>query len=442
MQIKSRRFKRLLRPSLRLWALSAMLLAVPVVGNWGLQKIRSPQAIATGPKFETAYQTVLQIGEQSSGFAATLTGFNHYGITQLEYDTWRQLNGKPVEDLGNIQLSEVKAIYQALWQQGNCNQFQAPLDVVCLDTALSFGFPQSQTFFLNLPADPEQAALEIASRRELLRRQQLRPPITLDKQLAVDEGVKRDRALADWIVSGVAVLPTPPATPAPDPPPVGGSPGPLSADAIYQTLKPSTVEVWDNSQRGIATTASGVLLTANGLVLTNHHVIANNPNPSVTLADGRKFSGTTTSVAPEIDLALIQLSGARNLPVAPLAGDTLQVKVGDTVYAIGSPRGESWKMTTAQVIELNSTCASSDSPLRCIRTPDGFLHPGNSGGPLIDASGQVIGINRAIQQSTGEGVSIPIETVKSFLEERVGDLPKSPAQSNRPWPNLGRSPLF
>lgn len=94
--------------------------------------------------------------------------------------------------------------------------------------------------------------------------------------------------------------------------------------------------------------------------------------------------------------------------------------MGDKVYAIGSPHGKSWTLSTATVIELNSTCANGTSPLRCIRTPSGFLYPGNSGGPLINASGEVIGVNRAVQQSTGEGVSIPIETVQQFLAQRMG----------------------
>lgn len=436
MQIKSARFKNFrFKLSLRLWVFSAVLLTAPVVANWGLQR-SSSRVVPTGPKFEAAYESVLKIGEISAGLAAT-----QYGITQLEYDTWRQLNGKPVENLGNIQLAEVKAIYQDLWQQGNCNRFPAPLDAVCLDTALSFGVQQSQAFFLNLPNDPEQAALEIASRRELLRQQQLRPPITPDKQFAADEGVKRDRALVNWIVGDTAAIPAAPPTPAP-PPPRPSPPVPLSADAIYEMLKPATVEILYSSQYGTAGTASGVLLTANGLVLTNHHVIENESQPSITLADGRKFTGTITAVDSDLDLALVQLSGVAYLPTATLANDTTQVAVGDTVHAIGSPKGESWKMTTAQVIELNSTCANGDSPLRCIRTPADFLQYGNSGGPLINEFGQVVGINRAIQQSTGQGVSIPVETIRSFISQHVGELPKPPASPAPVPPQLDQSPVL
>ncbi len=435
MNAKSQRFKRrLFKPSLGLLVIAVLLLPmVPQLSSWIVEKFRGNHFLPD-PKFETAYQGMLQISEQTSGYASLLGGLNQYGISQLDYDTWRQLNGKAVEELINIKPEEVKAIYYEHWQGGHCDRFNTPLDVTCLDTMLSFGVAQSQGLFANLPGDPKQAAMEVASRRELLRRRQVRPPLTPSKKLTMREGLRRDRALADWIVS-VEASPPPIASPLPTQVPAPSlsqepsnqepsSSTALSADQIYQQLKPITVEVWNNSQRGIATTASGVLLTADGLVLTNHHVIETNPSPSVKLADGRTFEGEIVSVDSNLDLALIQLHKARDLPVAPLAANTAHVKEGDTVYAIGSPLGESWKMTSSQVIELHSTCANGASPLRCIRTPGGFLQPGNSGGPLIDSSGQVIGINRAVQQSTGEGVSIPVETVQDFLNRRMGQPEK------------------
>ncbi|MFM7427321.1 MAG: S1C family serine protease, partial [Elainella sp.] len=335
------------------------------------------------------------------------------------------------------------------WQQANCQQYNSPLDVTCLDSVVSFG-RQANQLLVNLPVDPEQAALEVVSRREDLRRRQLRPPMTPSKRLLLREGLERDRALADLIASGAiasvppsvppSVLPSvlPSVAPQPDSPALPSLPNSsapssaveLSADQIYQQLKPSTVEIW-NVQNGVASTASGVILNPNGLVLTNQHVVQSNPRPSAKLADGRKFEGRVMSIDDSLDLALIQLSGASGLPTTPFASNTSSVQVGDQVYAIGSPRGESWKMSQTQVIELNSTCANGASPLRCIRTPSGFLHPGNSGGPLINAQGEVIGLNRAVQQSTGEGVSIPVETIQSFLAQRVGqsqpEAPRAPA---------------
>jgi S1-C subfamily serine protease len=427
MSVKSKQFKlRNVKPSLSLLVISVLLLlAVPRLTSWVMQKL-GKQAELQDPQFELAYQSVRELGNTAIGYAG-LGGFNSYGINQLDYDRWRQLNGKSVKDLVDITDEEVRAIYQLHWQNGDCQRYPSPLDIACLDSVVSFGVPQSKLLLANLPPDPTEAALEVVSRRELFRHQQVRPPITPGKQLAIREGLRRDRALADLVVDVPSVAPASP-SPAELPSPAST----LSAEQIYRMLKPSTVEVWNSNQQGIASTAAGVILSANGLILTNHHVVERNPSPHVKLADGRKFQGRVISIDADLDLALIQLDRANGLPVASFAMNTDQVKVGDTVHAIGSPRGDSWKMSTSRVIELNSTCANGVSPLRCIRTPGGFLQPGNSGGPLINTAGQVIGINRAVQQTTGEGVSIPIETVQNFLDQRMGQPSQMEQTVKRP----------
>jgi S1-C subfamily serine protease len=148
--------------------------------------------------------------------------------------------------------------------------------------------------------------------------------------------------------------------------------------------------------------AAGIILTSDGLVLTNYHVINEGSFDFVRSANGQDFHGTVIEVDPSLDLALIQLDNASRLPTAKLSNHSTHVNVGDTVYAIGSPLGSHWKLPE----------------LQCLRTPKDFLKPGNSGGPLLDESGQVVGINRAIQDGTGEGVSIPIEIVKAFVGHR------------------------
>ncbi len=443
--MESWRLKKLrsVMPALSLVLLTGLLLLVlPRLGTWVLYKIRS-NSLPYNAQFEAAYQSVRSLEGKASEYASILGNATQYGIRQLDYDRWRQLNGKPVKDLSEIEAEEVKAVYWMHWEAGNCERFGVPLDLVCLDSVASFGAQQSQNFWVNLPAEPKPAAMEVVSRREVARRRSVRPPITPSKQIAIREGLQRDRALAD----AVAAIPSPgmpeQLQPAPfaEPPsqqpfnsPLSPphqsptQPGQLSAEQIYAQVKPATVEVWNTTQPGIASTAAGVIFTADGLVLTNHHVVERNPSPTVKLADGRKFTATVTSIDRTLDLALLQLNQASNLPTAPFSNDTTQVKVGDPVYAIGSPRGESWTFSTSQVIELNSTCANGTSPLRCIRTPGGFLYPGNSGGPLIASSGEVIGINRAVQQSTGEGVSIPIETVREFLDQRMGTPQQPPSQ--------------
>ncbi len=167
-----------------------------------------------------------------------------------------------------------------------------------------------------------------------------------------------------------------------------------------------TAEIWIQTNAGAAP-ASGIIVREDGLILTNHHVIANGLL-YVKLKDGRQFQGQTIASDHSLDLALVQLDGAANLPVAPLAQSS-NVKVGDTVKAIGSPMGSHWKHTEASVIATDSDCGLQALNGRCIRTPSDFLYPGNSGGPLLNDRGEVIGVNRAIQESSGEGVSVPIE---------------------------------
>lgn len=428
-----------IRPAQRLLIASTLLLSLPLAAGL-LLKDRSPES---SPQFEQAYQTAIQLNQPAASSYESL--LSNSGIGQLDYDRWRQLNGKPIAEIRQIRPDEVKAIYREQWQKGDCARYAAPLDFTCLDSLISFGDIQGQLLLNDLPTDPAQAAMLVVERRESERRQRIRPPLTPSKRLALREGMRRDQALANLIAAQ-------PALSDPSQSPMASSRAPAqgaqqSAGQIYLALKPSTVEIEDRTRRGSASTAAGVILTADGLIVTNYHVVESDARPSITLSDGRRFRGSVISVDETLDLALIQLQGATGLPIAPLAASSTQVQVGDQVYAIGSPFGQSWKMSQAQVIELNSTCANGNSPLRCIRTPSGFLQPGNSGGPLIDGAGQVIGINRAVQQSTGEGVSIPIETVQQFLARpsaSPGAVPPGAVPPrlapNRPAPN--RAPVM
>lgn len=422
-----------IRPAQKRLLASALLLTLPI----GAMLLKKAPSTAASPEFEQAYQVVSQLAQSPS--SQTIL-FSYAGIGQLDYDRWRQLNGKPIADIDQIQPAEVKAIYQERWQKGNCGQYRPPLDATCLDSMLSFGDIQGKALLSDLPADPAQAAIEVVERREVERRKQLRPPLTPSKRLALREGTRRDQMLTELIAASADSGQTaqlPPAFPAP-----AQLRNRSPAEQAYAALKPSTVEIEDRTRRGTASTASGVILTAEGLVVTNYHVIQSDSRPRVQLSDGRMFVGNVISVDQSLDLALVQLQGARGLPVAPLASSTAQLQVGDQVFALGSPLGKSWTLTQAQIIELNSTCANGNSPLRCIRTPEGFLQPGNSGGPLINAAGQVIGINRAVQQSTGEGVSIPIEILKQFLAQPLGQNNSAPNFAPAPQRRFPPFPPF
>ncbi len=408
-------------------------------------------------QFETAFQWISQT-EAADALS--------HGISQMTYNRWRRSHNLPYQNVSEISEDEAKNLYQTYWQQGNCDRYIAPLDATCLDTMVSFGMSGSRStaegFFAELPTDPQAAAIAVVNRRIDYRQQistrygdqpnsemplrsryprsawqqsqeqpsQGQPPRSL--QTGVAEDLRRDQELlaqveayqppqssnSVWaLVSAFFRRPSLPFSA----PLSSSSPQPLSSDQIFAKAEPFTVEVWITLEDGTSAPATGIIV-ADGLVLTNAHVVEGNPQPKIEtykrdrLQNQQKYSGQVIASDRSVDMALVQISGGSGLPIAPLADSTAQVKVGDTVYALGSPVGFHWKLTTAQVIEVQSQCGIPE--LKCIRMPREFLHPGNSGGPLLDVTGTVIGLNRAVQGSTGEGVSIPVEDIKRFLQRQ------------------------
>ncbi|HEY8588411.1 MAG TPA: trypsin-like peptidase domain-containing protein, partial [Naasia sp.] len=240
--------------------------------------------------------------------------------------------------------------------------------------------------------------------------------------------------------------------------------------AVAAQASPAVVTISVSGGNG-GGSGSGVILSEDGYVLTNTHVVtldgsAADPEIRVTLADGRIFDATIVGLDPVVDLAVIQLEGASGLPTIEW-GDSSELNVGDTAIAIGSPLGLSGTVTDGIVSALNRsiTVASSaipdDSPegedpgdqgdgqspfdfwnfdipgqqppsgggssisLPVIQT-DAAINPGNSGGALLNASGELIGINVAIASagSSGGGQSGNIGVgfaVPSNLAQRVAD---------------------
>ncbi|MDX1986604.1 MAG: serine protease [Candidatus Obscuribacter sp.] len=193
----------------------------------------------------------------------------------------------------------------------------------------------------------------------------------------------------------------------------------LRKEDVLQWASAFTVEVWINLEDGSEAPASGIIVGHGDYVLTNSHVVRNNPHPKVRsrgeMGVEKEYSAHVVAERPEKDLALIALEGVSGLPTAPLATSSKSVGPGDQVYMVGSPHGSHWKLTESEVLRTESPCGILH--LLCIRSGAGALAPGNSGGPLLNKGGEVIGINRAIQLSSGEGVSIPIEEVLTFLSD-------------------------
>jgi S1-C subfamily serine protease len=161
---------------------------------------------------------------------------------------------------------------------------------------------------------------------------------------------------------------------------------------------------------------SGFIIDRDGIILTNAHVVDRADKVTVILKDGRSLEGKVQGVDPVTDLAVVKISGAKNLPIAQL-GDSDIVKVGDWAIAVGNPFGLDNTVTLGIVSTLKRASASvgmTDKRLDFIQT-DAAINPGNSGGPLLNGKGQVIGINTAIRaDAMGIGFAIPINKAKTI----------------------------
>lgn len=167
---------------------------------------------------------------------------------------------------------------------------------------------------------------------------------------------------------------------------------------------------------------TGIIVTENGYILSNEHVTGSKYSKCyVTLEDGKTYDGTVMWSDTSLDLSITKIE-AKNLSYVTL-GDSKEIRVGETVYAIGNPIGFEFRRTvtsgiisaknrTIKLEENNSEVYMSD----LIQT-DATINPGNSGGPLITPSGEVVGINTVkITSAEGIGFAIPINVVKSVIE--------------------------
>lgn len=162
---------------------------------------------------------------------------------------------------------------------------------------------------------------------------------------------------------------------------------------------------------------SGVLFAPDGYLLTNHHVVQGSDKARVRLSDGTELPGRVVGNDPWTDLAVVHAEGS-GLPFAKF-GDSASLKVGQLAIAIGSPLGFESTVTAGVVSALGRTLRSISGHLvdNVIQT-DAALNPGNSGGPLVDSRGRVIGINTAvIQPAQGICFAVPVNTAKTVLPQ-------------------------
>jgi serine protease Do len=160
---------------------------------------------------------------------------------------------------------------------------------------------------------------------------------------------------------------------------------------------------------------SGFIIDRGGFILTNNHVIDAAERITVTLADGRSFRAEIVGTDPAIDVALLRIDGARDLPEAPL-GDSDELRVGEWVCAIGNPLGYVHSLTVGVVSFVGRKLF--DPGLDDYIQTDAAINFGNSGGPLINSRGQVIGINSAISsRASSIGFAVPINQAVAILPQ-------------------------
>ncbi|WP_199032564.1 Do family serine endopeptidase [Ralstonia sp. ASV6] len=176
----------------------------------------------------------------------------------------------------------------------------------------------------------------------------------------------------------------------------------------------------EQRQEPTASLGSGVIVSSEGYILTNHHVVDGADEIEVALTDGRKANAKVVGSDPETDLAVLKID-LPNLPAITL-GRLENVRVGDVVLAIGNPFGVGQTVTMGIVSALGRSHLGINTFENFIQT-DAAINPGNSGGALVDADGNLVGINTAIYSrsggSLGIGFAIPVSVAKQVMESII-----------------------
>ena len=220
--------------------------------------------------------------------------------------------------------------------------------------------------------------------------------------------------------SGPPPVPTPASSAPAVPAPAGaGSPGaPLSVKSILAKVSPSVLSIEVRLRNGSAA-GTGVIISADGLVLTNAHVVNGAAAIAVKFADGTTRDADLVGAAASRDVALVKIRGGSGLAPATL-GSSAALSVGDDVIAIGNALdlGAAPSVTRGIVSAKDRTLDTGENMLANLIQTDAAINHGNSGGPLVNMAGEVVGINTAgIENASNLGFAIEIDAIKPIIEE-------------------------
>ncbi len=163
-------------------------------------------------------------------------------------------------------------------------------------------------------------------------------------------------------------------------------------------------------------TGSGFLIGEDGLMVTNAHVVQGAEKIQVKLADGRRFQGKTLGIDSRVDLALVKIEGVKGgLPVLSL-GDSNRLRVGELVLALGHPFGLEQTVSFGIVSRKGAPLTIAAPGFDFIQT-DASVNPGNSGGPLVNMAGEVVGVNSMAARGGSIGFAIPVNLVKALIPQ-------------------------
>ncbi|WP_164928874.1 S1C family serine protease [Gloeobacter violaceus] len=212
---------------------------------------------------------------------------------------------------------------------------------------------------------------------------------------------------------------------------------PLNFPAALLAFDPeetTTIDVYDRTSRAVVSIrtsggiGAGAIIDPRGVVITNNHVVRGSTRVQVQTADGRVYPGAVRALDRRNDLAIVDIRPERPLPSIDLARSS--ARVGQRVYAIGNPFGLDRTLTVGILSRI--------APNGDLQT-DAALNPGNSGGPLLNSDGEIIGINKAILSRTGGNVGIGFATPTGAVRSLVAASPNpdSGRVAVRPGPQRG-----